>query len=396
MSGETFSALEPRLWKSSRPPLASTVSDRPVQYLRGRRVTRLADRDGAAPDFQRAVKLITGQDVDLRGPAAPAGGWVTTGVPLGGAGWGYAAGDEFFFFVGPNEKARTDWLNAVWVYENIDHEIFSGRFGLMDVRKLRDAEQLASHRMDLVGATLDQIKRMTDKVATGNLAGSAASLLAAKLRELDEHIREHRDILAVPAPTVPKVLHDAAEALAECGRALSYVWWESNQVLLGAPDYEIDAVRNNINNYLSLNNLGGTGEVLTRPAPLQPLPAGSAGRTPRALPPSPAPIEQIRQVLARYDSTVAGELPAGMDPITGSLTERPVWDAVNAGITKRITLELDKLDPVARSQVEKVRTAYNAAAQRLAAVGQRRLRRVRAAALDDPAVGTTTPPELAV
>jgi len=54
------------------------------------------------------------------------------------------------------------------------------------------------------------------------------------------------------------VLHDAAEALAECGRQLSYIWWESNQVLLNAPDYEIDAVRNNINSYLSMNGMGGT------------------------------------------------------------------------------------------------------------------------------------------
>jgi len=79
---------------------------------------------------------------------------------------GYAAGDALFFSVSRNEKACTDWRNAVWVYENIDHEVFSGRFGLMDVQRLRDAEQLTKHRLDRVDATLDQIKRMTTKWTT--------------------------------------------------------------------------------------------------------------------------------------------------------------------------------------------------------------------------------------
>ncbi len=352
-----------------------------MESLRARLATTLPGQDGTAPDFQRAVKLVTGQDIDLRGPATPAGGWVATGVPLGGAGWGYAAGDALFFSVSRNEKACTDWRNAVWVYENIDHEVFSGRFGLMDVQRLRDAEQLTKHRLDRVDATLDQIKRMTDKVDNGSLAGRAVSMLAAKLRELGQYIHVQRDILAEPAPAIPKVLHDAAEALAECGRQLSYIWWESNQVLLNAPDYEIDAVRNNINSYLSMNGLGGTGDILAR---MEPPPATPGGATPALMPPAPAPIEQIRQVLARYDSTVAGGLPAGMDPIAGDLTGLPVWDAVNAAITKRITVELDKLDSVARSEVEKLRTAYNAAADRLAGLGQRPLDRMPAGTPDDP------------
>ena len=315
------------------------------------------DGDGTAPDFERAVKLVTGQHIDLHGPAAPAGGWVATGVPLGGAAWGYAAGGTVFFGVSRNEKACTDWRNAVWVYENIDHEVFSGRFGLMDVQRLRDAEQLTNHRLDLVNATLDQIKRMTDKVTNGNLAGSAVAMLAEKLRELGGYISIQRNLLAEPAPVVPKVLHDAAEALAECGRQLSYIWWESNQVLLNAPDYEIGAVRNNIDSYLSMTGLGGTGDI----------PAGTEQLQP--------PMDQIRQVLAGYDSTVAGGLPAGMDPIVGDVTTAPVWDAVNAAITKRITVELNKLDPVARLQLQKVRTAYNAAADRLAGLPVQPLQR---------------------
>lgn len=392
MSGD--STPEPRLLAPVGTPLQAgrimrqPLARRPLERLRGRLATTLPDQDGTAPDFQRAVKLVTGQDIDLRGPATPAGGWVTTGVPLGGPGWGYAAGDTFFFSVTRNEKACTDWRDAVWVYENIDHEVFSGRFGLMDVQRLREAEQLTNNRIDRVGATLDQIKRMTDKVEKGELAGSAVSLLAAKLRELGEYVGVQREILSEPAPAVPKVLHDAAEALAECGRQLSYIYWESNQVLLNAPDYEIDALRNNIDSYLSMNGLGGTGDIWTR---LAPSPATPDGQTPQDVPPPPAPIEQIRQVLARYDSTVAGGLPAGMDPIVGDLTGLPVWDAVNAGITKRVTLELDKLDPVARLQVEKVRTAYDVAAHRLAAIGQRRLLRMRASAPDDPAADTRPP-----
>jgi hypothetical protein len=355
---------------------AGTRASRPLDSRQVGVASTVPYHDGTVPDFQRAVKLVTGQDIDLRGPATPASGWVATGVPLDGAGWGYAAGGTVFFSASRNEKACTDWRNAAWVYENIDHEVFSGRFGLMDVQRLRDAEQLSSHRIDVVSAALDQIKRITDKAGNGNLAGSAASMLAAKLGELGRYVSAQRDILIDPAPTVPKALHDAAEALAECGRALSYVWWESNQVLLNAPDCEIDAVRNNIDSYLSMNGLGGTGDILAR---MEPPPAAPGGQPPRAMGPTSASVDAIRQVLARYDSTVAGGLPAGMDPIAGDLTQRPVWDAVNAAITKRITVELDKLDPVARSQIAKVHTAYDAAADRLKALRQRyRLNRRRA------------------
>jgi len=69
-----------------------------------------------------------------------------------------------------------------------------------------------------------------------------------------------------------------------------------------------------------------------------------------------------------------------MGPIAGDLTQGPVWDAVNAAITKRITVELDKLDPVARTQIAKVRTAYDAAAARLTTVLQRPLERFPAVA----------------
>jgi hypothetical protein len=371
--GPPAAKLAVRTERIPRQPVARP----PVDALQLRVATTVGDQDGTA--FERAVKLVTGQDVDLRGPATPRNGWVATGVPLGGGGWGFAAGDVRFS-VSRNERARTAWRDAVWVYENIDHEVFSGRFGLMDVRRLRDAEQLTNDRMNRISTTVDEIKRMTDRVDKSNLAGSAASMLAAKLHELGEHTREQRDVLAEPPPTVPGVLHDAAEALAECGRQLSYIWWESNQVLLNAPDYEIDAVRDNINSYLSMNGLGGTGDILATLGP----PPAAPGQTPEGMPSGAAPIEQIRQVLARYDSTVAGGLPAGMDPIAGDLTLPPVWDAVNAAITKRITVELDKLDRVAGLQLEKLRKAYEAVTERLAGLGQRPLDRVP----------TVTPPRM--
>jgi len=249
MSDGTTPGSEPRLLAAVGQPLqagrrlrAPLSSARPAQ---AGVLTRAVFPDDITPDFQLAVKLVTGQDVNLRGPARPQGGWVATGVPRGSGGWGYAAGGTLYFSVSKNDQAATDWRNAAWVYEDVDHEVFSGRFGLMDVQRLRDAEQLTNHRIDVVNAALGEIKRVTDKMDNGNLAGGAATVLAAKLRELSQYIAVQRDILTEPPPTVPKVLHAAAEALAECGRALSYVWWESNQVLLGAPDCEIDAVRNN-------------------------------------------------------------------------------------------------------------------------------------------------------
>ena len=307
----------------------------------------LAER--TAPDFQHAVKLVTGQDIDLRGAATPGGGWLSPAVPAGGTGWGYAGFGRLFFGVSRNEKACTDWHDAAWVYENIDHEVSSGRFGLMDVQRLRDAEAVTSRQADRLSAMLDEIKRVANKMETGSLAGSAASMIVAKMRELGRDVNVQRNMLVEPAPGVPSVLHCAAEALAELGRQLSYIWWESNQVLLNAPNYEIDAIRYNIDSYLSMNDLGQTADI--------PLLLASPSDVSDA-----AQIGKIREVLGRYDSTLAGALPAGMGSIIGDLTQQPVWAAANAAITRRITAELDKLDPVARLQTEKVRAAYEAAA----------------------------------
>ncbi len=342
--------------------------------------TRRLDRGEVAPDFQRAVKLVTGQHIDLRGPATPVGGWLSLGIPVGTAGWGYGAvAGTLFFGVSRNERARTEWRDAARVYEDIGQDVFSGQFGLMDVQRLRDAEQVTSLRVDRLNAVLDQIKIMTHRVENGNLAGTAASILAAKLRGLAQHVRVHRHILTEPAPAVPSVLYDAAEALAECGRQLSSVWWESSPVLLKAPDHEIDAVRNNINRYLRMNGLGGTSDIVPTMGP----PAAARDETFQVMPSDPVAIEKTRQVLAYYDSTVAGELPAGMGSIVGDLAEQRTWDAVNVAITKRITMELDKLDRLARSQVQELRTAYEATADRLTERERRPLDRIFASTPHD-------------
>ncbi len=392
MSDGTAPGSEPRLLAAVGQPLQAgrrlTTPFGLAAPAQAGVLTRAVFPDDITPDFQLAVKLVTGEHIDLRGPATPAGGWVDSGVPRGSGGWGYAAGGTLYFSVSKNDQAATDWRNAAWVYEDIDHEVFSGRFGLMDVQRLRDVEQLTNHRIDVVNAALGEIKRITGKMDNGNLAGSAAMVLAAKLRELSQYIAVQRDILTAPPPTVPKVLHDAAEALAECGRALSYVWWESNQVLLGAPDCEIDAVRNNVNSYLNMNGLGGTYDIRA----LMEAPGAAPGCQAFEVvgPALTPPVDTIRQVLAGYDSTVAGRLPAGIGPIAGDLTQQPVWDAVNAAITKRITAELDKLDPVARTQIAKVRTAYDAAAARLESVMQRPLDRM--AAVEPAGPVTSGPP----
>ena len=187
-------------------------------------------------------------------------------------------------------------------------------------------------------------------------------MIAANLGELGHHVREQRDMLTVPAPPVPGVLHAASEALAEFCRQLSYIWRESNQVLLGAPDQEIESVRTNIDCYLRMNGLGATGTVMAR---LAPLPGAGQQADSQATSPDPATIARIRDVLARSDSTVAGALLPGMGAIAGDLAQQPVWDAANAAITRRISAELDKLDPVARSKGLALRRAYDAAADRL-------------------------------
>jgi len=333
--------------------------------LPARRRVALAFTPGML-DFQHAVKQVLGQDLDLRGPAAPAGGWLSVSLPVpGGApAFGLWAGGAQFFTVTPNDKARTDWQNAAWIYENIDQEVFSGKFGLIDLHRLHAAAAAASTWTGQLESLIDETQRMTDRTQAGALAGSAASVIVDRLRGLTGSLTAARDVFTEPAPLVHDVLDDAAKALTEFGHQMSYIWWESNQVLLGVPDNEIVAIRNNIDSYLAMNGLSGLGEIVATLQP-PPDPAQGAGQ-PDPAQPDPAAIGNIKDVLARYDSTVAGDLLPGMDKIAGDLAQQPVWDAANAAITNRINVELDKLDRVARSETGKLAHAYNRVVDRLA------------------------------
>lgn len=286
--------------------------------------------------FQAALAAVTGTQVDLRGAASPAGGWLQLG---GGSGQPWMTLTGFgttFFSVYLNATANEAWSTAIGTVEQLDQELFSGKYGLMNVQQLRDAEAMCRGLSDtLATATADLTKVITPLQAEQTqIAGSAADVLLGRLTSLQGDVQATENLLTDPSPTVAETLLNAAEALSTFGRQMAYIYWESNQVLLNAVALGTNGIHDNISNYLS-----SVSQVTN--------------------------VADLELMLGRYTSTAVGDLPNQMAPISGDLRQQPVWDAANAAITHMITTELDKMDVVARTVSADLKTAYKNATERL-------------------------------
>lgn len=302
------------------------------------------------PTFDSAVGMILGQPLDLRGRSAPADGWLVTGTPGTAGDIEYSALGSTFFSVTENAAAKDAWQAEVRTYEDIDHEVFGGRFDLIDVGRLRAAQAAVEKRVTTLDTAIAELSGWTDPAARG-ASGNAAAALSARLAEVSQDLTNARDQLVTPAPSVAAALSGAADALAGFAQQLSYVWWESNTVLPNSPAEAIQAIVANVWAYLRQN--GALAESPGHQA------AGDQA----------AVLAGLRGTLANYSSDAGGGLPPGMDPIAGDLTRPEVWTAANASITQRISTELDKLDAVVATQVDKVARPFQTFTDRLKTTG---------------------------
>ena len=299
------------------------------------------------PTFDQASGVILGQDLDLRGKSSPENGWLSL-VDPGQGDIDYAAFGTTFFTAKRNQPNRDDWRNEAAKYEGIAQDVFRGRFDLMDVSGLRDAADAVDNRVRLLDTAIDEMSQWSAAGEGDNAAGNAAAVLGKRLGEFVTDFTRLRDQFTVPTPTISATLHEAADALDQFARELSGGWWDSHTVLLNSPDDAVQSIVTNIQNYLRQNNLLSDNPTYQSHGSD---PAGGAA--------------WARGLLAAYSSDAGGGLLPGMDPISGDLTQRAVWDAANASITKRITGELDKLDAVAKSAVRKLEPKFQAVTDRL-------------------------------
>ena len=330
------------------------------------------------PTFDQASGVILGQDLDLRGKSSPADGWLS----LVGPGQGdidYAAFGTTFFTAKRNQQNRDGWRNETAKYEGIAQEVFRGRFDLMDVNGLREAADAVDNRVRLLDAAIDEMSQWSAAGKGDSAVGNAAAALGKRLGEFVTDFTRLRDQFTVPTPTISATLHEAADALDQFARELSGGWWDSHTVLLNSPDDAVQSIVANIQNYLRQNNLLSDNPTYQ-----------SHGSDPAS------GAAWARGLLAAYSSDAGGGLLPGMDPISGDLTQRAVWDAANASITKRITGEMDKLDAVAKSAVRKLEPKFQAVTDRLKDMPKLFMRaRGRTLPAGTPTAGTPTKLRLA-
>ena len=154
----------------------------------------------AADDFQSVLAAVTGRVVDLRAAADPPGGFLKLGDPGADPWWSFSAFGTDLFSVELNTAALDAWATAIDTVEDLDHELFAGTCGWMNVTQLRTA--------------------------------------AARARAEQS------------SPEVADALDDAAEALSAFGQQMAHIYWESNKVLLNAVAIGANGISQNMQAYL--------------------------------------------------------------------------------------------------------------------------------------------------
>ncbi|MCM3924116.1 hypothetical protein ND748_20890 [Frankia sp. AiPs1] len=286
---------------------------------------------GTLTDFASALAAVTGVTVDLRGAASPTGGWITFGSP---GWWTYAPFGSPLFTVGINVQALANWASAMSTLDGIADELAAGTLGLMDVRRLWDAEQTVRLHTDHLGAAGSDTTNAAQLFGGGDAppAGTATGEIFGIVNGLAQDVSAYHDTLAGP-PAIADTLHAAGEALAAFGRGMSDAYRQS--ALHNAAADGVNGIAANMQNYLF-------GQPVT--------------------------TETVAQVLAGYSSSAVGGLPSGMADFGGDLAQPPVWSAASTAVTTWIDGELDTLDARARELSSTLQDAYQTATERLNSV----------------------------
>ncbi|CAJ61618.1 MULTISPECIES: hypothetical protein [Frankia] len=313
---------------------------------------------GTLTDFASALAAVTGVKADLRGAASPVGGWITFGTP---GWWTYGPFGSPLFTVGLNIQALADWGSAVSTLDGIVDELAAGTLGLMDVRRLWDAEQTVRLHTDHLGAAGADLTNAAQLFGGGDApaAGTATGEIFTSVNALAEAVSAYHDLLAGP-PTIADTLHTVGEALATFGRGMADAYQKS--ALHNGPADGINAIAANMQNYLF-------GQPVT--------------------------TATVAQVLAGYSSSAVGGLPSGMADFSGDLAQPPVWSAASTAVTTWIDGELDTLDARARELSTTLQDAYQTATERLNSVagtsGRKQFRRSEKPQDGEPTEGRVNP-----
>src|SRR3954462_9442110 len=137
-------------------------------------------------DFQSALAAVTGTLADLRAAASPAGGWIPLAQPSDHNWLNISGLGTTFVAVDLNDAAAQTWSDAIGKVEDIDQEVFAGKYGLMDVQQLRNAATTAGALAKDLGDATSYLSGIIGPLQNQQAAisGSAADALLTKLTEI--------------------------------------------------------------------------------------------------------------------------------------------------------------------------------------------------------------------
>ena len=303
-------------------------------------------------DYQSALAAVTGITVDLRGAADPAGGFLHLLAPgADEAWWTFSAFGKDFFSVDFNHPATERWAEVVTMMSDLAPELAAGKRDLMDLPRLRDATTMTQGLARKLSDAVTELSGIVAPLENGQsmISGTAVSVLLDHLHNLGDAIQaQAMALIDHPSPAVAVVLDDAAEALHAFGQQMAEAFWRSNDALL-------NAIANGWNTIFT-NMLAYLDQVGIMP---------DTQRYNALAADPPAAISYAHLMLGRYSSTLAGTLEHNIAPISGDLSQAPVWAAADAAIKHLISVELDRMDVVAGKLMANLKTAYDNATNRL-------------------------------
>ncbi|WP_261567484.1 hypothetical protein [Frankia gtarii] len=274
------------------------------------------------------LAAVTGVQVDFHAAASPAGGWFT----FGAAGWWtFAPFGTPVLTVGLNTQAMADWASATGAVTDIADELAAGTLGLMDVRRLWDAEQTARLHTDHVSAAAGDARTAgmlfgADEPTTN---GNAADMIAGTVKGFASSVDGYHTALA-NSPSIADSLHNAGMALASFGRDLAKAYQDS--ALGNMPVDCVNSLSANLQNYFATH---------------------------------PMTSQNMAQVLAAYSTQAGGGLLAGMTDFGGDLTQPAVWNSASSAISTAINSGIEELDARAASLATTLGKAYQTTIDRL-------------------------------
>lgn len=295
--------------------------------------------DGDPTTFALALKSVTGDDIDLR-PLSE-GHWfvVSAGGADGQAGGGitYSAFGKTYLNVVVDSRAIGTYEQATDQLGPVIGELAAGQRGTLVASTISDFQAQALNLENYLRQAAGDFAQWSGDVASGaQFSGSAADLIAARLKESADGLDNWGGRLNASGQPLSSVIGEAGDALSAFRSAMSDAWAAATGG--GLRDNIRSAVADQVAAVVAYLTEAGivTGSSADQLTPLaSTLPPDQFQATSEA---------KIQAALAAYPK--------------GDLRAQSTWDAIDKEVTSTVSGLLDQLDQAAAAAISSLGSAY--------------------------------------